>query len=50
VVVPEMTVRDNLELGAHILKGDRARIAAATERVTQLFRCSRSAWASSPAP
>ena len=37
VVVPEMTVRDNLELGAHILKGDRARIAAATERVTQLF-------------
>jgi branched-chain amino acid transport system ATP-binding protein len=37
VVVPEMTVRDNLELGAHILKGDRARIAAATGRVTQLF-------------
>ena len=37
VVVPEMTVRDNLELGAHILKGDRARIQAATERVTQVF-------------
>jgi len=37
VVVPEMTVRDNLEIGAHILKGDRARIEAAIERVTQLF-------------
>ena len=37
VVVPEMTVRDNLELGAHILKGDRARIEAAMERVTQVF-------------
>ena len=37
VVVPEMTVRDNLEIGAHILKGDRARIDAAMERVTRLF-------------
>jgi branched-chain amino acid transport system ATP-binding protein len=37
VVVPEMTVRDNLEIGAHILKGDRARIGAAMDRVTQLF-------------
>jgi branched-chain amino acid transport system ATP-binding protein len=37
VVVPAMTVRDNLELGAHILKGDRRRIRAASERVTQLF-------------
>jgi len=37
VVVPEMTVRDNLEIGAHILKGDRARIEAAMQRVTQLF-------------
>jgi ABC-type branched-subunit amino acid transport system ATPase component len=37
VVVPEMTVRDNLEIGAHVLKGDRARIDAATDRVTQLF-------------
>jgi branched-chain amino acid transport system ATP-binding protein len=37
VVVPEMTVRDNLEIGAHILKGDRARIDAAMQRVTQLF-------------
>jgi branched-chain amino acid transport system ATP-binding protein len=37
VVVPEMTVRDNLEIGAHILRGDRARIDAATARVTQLF-------------
>jgi ABC-type branched-subunit amino acid transport system ATPase component len=37
VVVPEMSVRDNLEIGAHILKGDRARIDAATGRVTELF-------------
>jgi branched-chain amino acid transport system ATP-binding protein len=37
VVVPEMTVRDNLELGAHILNGDRAKIGAALERVTELF-------------
>jgi branched-chain amino acid transport system ATP-binding protein len=37
VVVPEMTVRDNLEIGAHILKGDRAKIDAAMQRVTQLF-------------
>ena len=37
IVVPEMTVRDNLELGAHILKGRRADIDAATERVTQMF-------------
>jgi branched-chain amino acid transport system ATP-binding protein len=37
VVVPEMTVRDNLEIGAHILKGDRARIEAALQRVMQLF-------------
>ncbi len=37
VVVPEMTVRDNLEIGAHILKGDRGRIDAAMQRVTQLF-------------
>ena len=34
VVVPEMTVRDNLELGAHILKGDRPTIDAALQRVT----------------
>jgi ABC-type branched-subunit amino acid transport system ATPase component len=37
IVVPEMTVQDNLELGAHILKGDRARIRAAIERVVQTF-------------
>ncbi len=37
VVVPEMTVQDNLEIGAHILKGDRAKIDAATRRVTELF-------------
>ncbi len=37
VVVPEMTVRDNLELGAHLLKGDRKKIDAAMDRVTRLF-------------
>jgi branched-chain amino acid transport system ATP-binding protein len=37
VVVPEMTVRDNLELGAHILGGDRVKIDAALQRVTELF-------------
>jgi ABC-type branched-subunit amino acid transport system ATPase component len=37
IVVPEMTVRDNLEIGAHILKGDRSRIHAAIERVTRIF-------------
>jgi branched-chain amino acid transport system ATP-binding protein len=37
VVVPEMTVRDNLEIGAHLLKGDRALIDAALERVTRMF-------------
>jgi branched-chain amino acid transport system ATP-binding protein len=37
IVVPEMTVQDNLELGAHILKGDRARIGAAIGRVVQTF-------------
>jgi branched-chain amino acid transport system ATP-binding protein len=37
IVMPEMTVRDNLEIGAHILGGDRARIAAATDRVVSLF-------------
>jgi branched-chain amino acid transport system ATP-binding protein len=37
IVVPEMTVRDNLEIGAHILKGDRSRIDAAIDRVTRIF-------------
>src|SRR5229473_7368787 len=37
IVVPEMSVRDNLMIGAHILGGNRAAIAAATERVLQLF-------------
>jgi ABC-type branched-subunit amino acid transport system ATPase component len=37
IVVPEMTVRDNLMIGAHILGGDRAAVDAATERVLQLF-------------
>jgi branched-chain amino acid transport system ATP-binding protein len=37
IVVPEMSVRDNLMIGAHILGGKRAAIEAATERVLQLF-------------
>jgi len=37
IVVPEMTVRDNLMIGAHILGNNRAAVDAATERVLQLF-------------
>jgi branched-chain amino acid transport system ATP-binding protein len=37
IVVPEMSVRDNLMLGAHILGGNRAAIDDATDRVMQLF-------------
>ena len=37
IVMPEMTVRDNLRIGAHILRGDAARIAAAMDRVVALF-------------
>ena len=37
IVVPEMSVRDNLMIGAHILGSNRAAIEAATERVMQLF-------------
>jgi branched-chain amino acid transport system ATP-binding protein len=37
IVVPEMSVRDNLMIGAHILGGNRAAIETATERVMQLF-------------
>jgi len=37
IVVPEMTVRDNLMIGAHILGNNRIAIEAATERVLQLF-------------
>lgn len=37
IVVPEMTVRDNLMIGAHILGNDRRAVDAATERVLQLF-------------
>ena len=37
IVVPEMSVRDNLMIGAHILGNDRAAIDTATERVLQLF-------------
>jgi branched-chain amino acid transport system ATP-binding protein len=37
IVLPEMTVRENLELGAHILGGDRRRIEAAIARLVDLF-------------
>ncbi len=37
IVVPEMTVRDNLMIGAHILGSDRAAVEAAIERVVDLF-------------
>src|ERR1700736_2070183 len=37
VVVPEMSVRDNLMIGAHILGNNRTAIEAATERVLALF-------------
>jgi branched-chain amino acid transport system ATP-binding protein len=42
IVVPEMSVRDNLMIGAHILGNDRAAIAMATERVLDLFPALRS--------
>ena len=37
IVIPEMTVRDNLEMGAHILGGDRRRIDTAIERLVATF-------------
>src|ERR1700759_5375900 len=37
VGVPEMTVRDNLLIGVHILGNGRAGVEAAIERVLQLF-------------
>jgi ABC-type branched-subunit amino acid transport system ATPase component len=37
IVVPEMTVRDNIMIGAYILGNNRAAIDAAMERVLQLF-------------
>jgi len=37
IVVPEMSVRDNLLIGAHILGGNRVAIETATERIMQLF-------------
>jgi branched-chain amino acid transport system ATP-binding protein len=37
IVVPEMTVRDNLEIGAHILGANRPAIEAAIARVMELF-------------
>jgi branched-chain amino acid transport system ATP-binding protein len=37
IVLPEMTVRENLEIGAYILGNDRARIDAAMSRVVATF-------------
>jgi branched-chain amino acid transport system ATP-binding protein len=37
IVLPEMTVRENLDIGAYILGGDRARIQAAIERMVATF-------------
>jgi len=37
IVVPEMSVRDNLLIGAYILGSNRGAIETATERVLQLF-------------
>ena len=37
IVLPEMTVRENLDVGAYILGGDRVRIAAAMERMVATF-------------
>jgi branched-chain amino acid transport system ATP-binding protein len=37
IVLPEMTVRENLELGAHILGGDRRRIEETIDRLVALF-------------
>jgi branched-chain amino acid transport system ATP-binding protein len=37
IVLPEMSVRENLELGAHILGGDRRRVEEAIGRVVTMF-------------
>ncbi len=37
IVIPEMTVRENLELGAHIMRGGRAGITHAIDRQVELF-------------
>jgi branched-chain amino acid transport system ATP-binding protein len=37
IVLPDMTVRENLELGAHILGGDRRRIEDAIARLVVVF-------------
>jgi branched-chain amino acid transport system ATP-binding protein len=37
IVLPEMTVRENLDIGAYILGGDRKRIEAAIERLVATF-------------
>ena len=37
IVMPDMTVRDNLLIGAHIIGGDRRRVSAALDRVATLF-------------
>jgi len=37
IVLPEMTVRENLDIGAYILGNDRARIDAALQYVVRIF-------------
>ena len=37
IVLPDMTVRENLDVGAYILGGDRARIDAALARMVRIF-------------
>jgi branched-chain amino acid transport system ATP-binding protein len=37
IVIPEMSVRDNLELGAHILRGDRPLIERRIGRLVEIF-------------
>ena len=49
IVFPEMTVQDNLELGAHILAGDRAGSRRHRARASSCSRCSASALRSWPA-
>ena len=37
IVLPEMTVRENLDIGAYILRGDKRAIDAAIERLVAIF-------------
>jgi len=37
IVVPEMSVRDNMLIGAHILAGDKGKIDAAFDRILRVF-------------